>query len=627
MESVSTQVVAAAKLLVLNPGEFKLWTMRIELYFLMTDYALWEVLLKGDSPQLTRSVDGIKKTYPLTTAEEKLARKNELKARRTLLMALPNEHQLNFNSYKTAKSLMEAIEKRFESNEESKKVQKTLLKQQYENFNETSSAGLDQIYDRLQKLISQIEIHGETISQEYLNLKLLRSLPYEWKTHTLIWRNKPDLETLSMDDLYNNLKIYEAKVMGSSSITQNIQNVAFVSSNNTDITNKAVNTAHSVFAASSKTNASNLPNVDSLSDAVICSFFASQYNSSQLDNEDLKQIYPNDLEEINLMTKVECYNCHKRGHFARECRAPKHQDNRNKEAPIRTVPVEDTTSNALVSQCDGLGYDWSDQPEEGPTNFALMAYTFSSSSSYSNSDTKRLMVDMLPLEETPKEEKLLVNVPKKMRLTSDSQGLKDAVADVAGKKSTKIPRKENGVQDPAKEVHKLMLLVLLLLLWIEEEKEHKGISLKDTEIFNDAYDDEIESAVADLNNLELTTVMQRDDGIFISQYKYVADILKKFDFTSVKIASTPIETNKALLKDEEAADVDVHLYRSMVGSLMYLTASRPDIMFDVCACARFYVTPKVSHLYVVKRNFRYLKSQLKLGLWYPKDSPFDLEAF
>ncbi|GJT80814.1 putative ribonuclease H-like domain-containing protein [Tanacetum coccineum] len=92
-------------------------------------------------------------------------------------------------------------------------------------------------------------------------------------------------------------------------------------------------------------------------------------------------------------------------------------------------------------------------------------------------------------------------------------------------------------------------------------------------------------------------------------------------------ASTPIETNKALLKDEEAEDVDVHLYRSMIGSLMYLTTSRPDIMFVVCACARFQVTPKVSHLHAVKRIFRYLKGQPKLGLWYPRDSPFDLEAF
>nr|GEX74792.1 RNA-directed DNA polymerase, eukaryota [Tanacetum cinerariifolium] len=308
----------------------------------------WKVILNGDSLPLTRSVEDVKTPYPPTTVEEKLARKNELKARGTLLMALLNKHQLKFNSYKNAKSLMEAIEKRF-------------------------GEGLDQIYNMLQKLISQIKIYEETISQEDLNLKLLKSLPSEWKTHTLVWRNKSDLETLSMDDLYNNLKIYEAEVMGLSSTTQNIQNVAFVSSNNTDNTNKIVNPAYDVSAANSKTNASNLSNVDSLSDAVIYSFFASQSNSPQLDNKDLKQI---DLDDLELSQKRL---------FCQECMYTKHQNNRNREAPRRTMPVEDTTSNALVSQSDGLGYDWSGHAEDGLTNFSLMAYTFSSSSS---SDTE-----------------------------------------------------------------------------------------------------------------------------------------------------------------------------------------------------------------------------------------------
>nr|GEX22507.1 hypothetical protein [Tanacetum cinerariifolium] len=255
----------------------------------MKDYALLEVILNGDSPPPTRSVDSIETPYPPTNVEEKLARKNELKARGTLLMALSNKHQLKFNSYKTTKSLMKAIKKRF-------------------------GEGLDQIYDRLQNLISHFEIHGETISQEDLNLKLLRSLPSEWKTHTLIWRNKPDLETLSMDDLYNNLKIYEAEVIGLSSTTQNTQNLAFVSSNNTDSTNKAVNTTHGVSVASSKTNASNLPNVDSLNGNV-------DYESQKIPIENRK-----------------------------ESRASKYQDNRNRKAPRRTVPVVDTTLNALVSQ-------------------------------------------------------------------------------------------------------------------------------------------------------------------------------------------------------------------------------------------------------------------------------------
>ncbi|GJT99395.1 hypothetical protein Tco_1109734, partial [Tanacetum coccineum] len=106
----------------------------------------------------------------------------------------------------------------------------------------------------------------------------------------------------------------------------------------------------------------------------------------------------------------------------------------------------------------------------------------------------------------------------------------------------------------------------------------------------------------------------------------VAEILKKFGFTEVKTASTPMETQKPLLKDEDGEEVDVHMYRLMIGSLMYLTSLRHDIMFAVCAYARYQVNPKVSHLYVVKMIFRYLKGQLKLGLWYPKDSFFDLVA-
>ncbi|GKE58952.1 putative ribonuclease H-like domain-containing protein [Tanacetum coccineum] len=122
-------------------------------------------------------------------------------------------------------------------------------------------------------------------------------------------------------------------------------------------------------------------------------------------------------------------------------------------------------------------------------------------------------------------------------------------------------------------------------------------------------------------------VKQKEDRIFINQDKYVANILRKFSFIDVKTASTPIDTEKPLLKDSDGDDVDVHLYRSMIGSLMYLTSSRLDIMFAVRACARFQVTPKVSHLHAVKRIFRYLKGQPKLGLWYPRNSPFDLVAY
>ncbi|GJV35481.1 hypothetical protein Tco_1407958 [Tanacetum coccineum] len=202
MEAGTTSTTLTARLPILNPGEYDLWLMRIEQYFLMTDYSLWEVIKN----------------------EEKQDRRNEMKARGTLLMALPNKDQLKFHSYKDAKLLMEAIEK--------------------------SSETMDQTFDKLQKLISQLEIQGEVITQEDMNLKLLRSLPSEWKTHALIWRNKQEIETIN-------------------------------------------NTTYGVSAAHTQ---SNLASGDNLSDVVICAFLASQLNSPQLAQEDLEQIDHDDLE-------------------------------------------------------------------------------------------------------------------------------------------------------------------------------------------------------------------------------------------------------------------------------------------------------------------------------------------
>nr|GEZ47489.1 hypothetical protein [Tanacetum cinerariifolium] len=291
-----------------------------------------------------------------TSAEQKLARRNELKACGTLLMALPDKHQLKFNSHKDAKTLMEAIK---------------------------NSDSLDQIHDRLQNLVSQLDIHGVSLSQEDVNLKFLRSLPSEWKTHTLIWRNKADLEEQSLDDLFNSLKIYKTEVKHSFSPSTSTQNLAFVSSSNTDSTTDSISAAASVSDVCAKLLVSSLPNVDSLSNVVIYSFFASQSTSLQLDNEDLKQIDVDDHEEMDLRWQMAMLTmrARRKGHFARECRSPKDSRKPGATDPQRrTVLVETSTSNALVSQCDGTGsYDWSSQAEKEPANFALMASSLSSS--------------------------------------------------------------------------------------------------------------------------------------------------------------------------------------------------------------------------------------------------------
>ncbi|GKC09066.1 putative ribonuclease H-like domain-containing protein, partial [Tanacetum coccineum] len=277
-----------------------------------------EEVIKNGNKVLKRTVRETEQEYEPTTAEEKPDRRNEMKARGTLLMVLPNKDQLKFHSYKDAKLLLEAIEKRYGGNKESKKVQRTLLNQQYENFVGSSSETMDQTFDS-------------------------------------------------------------------------------TNSNSNSSTNEADNIAYRVSAAHTQSNPTT---GDNLSDAVICTFLASQPNSPQMSREDLKQIDPDDLEEMDLQwemamltirakrfikrtgrqldvngqrvrfdrSKVECYNCHKYGHFTRECKAPRNLENRGKEINRRNVTLETPTENALVAQDEiggqvidkfkiGLGYD------------------------------------------------------------------------------------------------------------------------------------------------------------------------------------------------------------------------------------------------------------------------------
>ncbi|GKA80811.1 hypothetical protein Tco_0787503 [Tanacetum coccineum] len=211
----------------------------------MIDYALWEVIENGATLPKTTTVEGVVTEMPITTAKEKAQRRLE-----------------------DAKKLLEAVEKRF----------------------------------GFKKLVSQLELLDEKLSQEDVNQKLLRSLSPEWNTHAVVWRNKVDLDTISMDDLYNNLKVYESEVKGMSNSSSSTQNKAFVSSsnNNTSSTNEAVNIAHGVSTASTQVNATYFINIDNLNDVVICIFLASQPNSPQLVHEDFPQIHPDDMEEMDL---------------------------------------------------------------------------------------------------------------------------------------------------------------------------------------------------------------------------------------------------------------------------------------------------------------------------------------
>ncbi|GKA12077.1 hypothetical protein Tco_0691623 [Tanacetum coccineum] len=204
-----------------------------------------DVLEGGGVSSNVTLIDWKEIVYPPTSVEEKVQRRSELKARSTLLMALPNEHQLKFNSYKDAKTLIQAIENK---------------------LGVSSTKLMNKTYARLQKLISQLEIHDEVIPQEDINQKFLRSLSQEWTMHTIVWRNKPEVETMNRITSSNNLKANESEVKGHLARRPQTHTMSFCPT--------ALNDASKLLILSG------------------------------LDNEDLQQIHPDDLEEIDLRWNI-----------------------------------------------------------------------------------------------------------------------------------------------------------------------------------------------------------------------------------------------------------------------------------------------------------------------------------
>ncbi|GKC46841.1 hypothetical protein Tco_1064563, partial [Tanacetum coccineum] len=203
----TTHMVSFMKLPMLKKGEYTIWAIRMEEYLIHTDYEQWLVVLNGNSPvQYTKNEAGKDVEVPPTTAKDIQARARERNDRSALLMALPNVDPPKYHLIKDAKGIWDAIKTRYGGNAASKKMQKSVLKQQFEAFSISNSEGLDKGFDRFQRLLTLLSIHGAELSTEDINSKFLRSLPSTWTSVSLIMRNREGIDDMDIDDLYNTLK-------------------------------------------------------------------------------------------------------------------------------------------------------------------------------------------------------------------------------------------------------------------------------------------------------------------------------------------------------------------------------------------------------------------------------------
>ncbi|GJT98396.1 putative ribonuclease H-like domain-containing protein [Tanacetum coccineum] len=362
----------------------------MEHYLAHTDYSIWEVIQRGNGPvSVSTDTNGVIKVLPPKTAKEILARERERKARSTLLMALPEVHLAKFHKMTDAKVMWEAIKSRFGGNDESKKMQKYILKQQFKGFSVLNSKGLLKGYDRFRSLLSQLEIHGAGVSTKDANKKFLRSLPAVWSQISLIMRTKLGVNSLSFDDLYNNLRVFEPDVKGSTASSSSTQNVVFVSENAS-----STNEVSTAYGAS--TSSSHNPQREvsfSYTDELMYSFFANQPSGPQLDHEDLEELDEFDLEEMDLKWQVAMISTRLKKFYkktGRKLQSKKNQESRRRDARYTGYKAKDSgrrprkqeETKALVT-LDGDGIDWTSHSEDEQENYALMAY------SNSGSDTEK----------------------------------------------------------------------------------------------------------------------------------------------------------------------------------------------------------------------------------------------
>nr|GEW52366.1 ribonuclease H-like domain-containing protein [Tanacetum cinerariifolium] len=554
-------------------------------------------------------------------------------------------------------------------------MQKYILKQQFESFSVSNSEGLHKGYDKFQSLLSQLKTHGVGVSTKDANQKFLRSLPSTWSQVSLIMRTKPGVDTLNFDDLYNNLRVFEYDVKGSTRSSSSTLNVAFVSSDNTSSTNE-VNTAFDLELV----DESDLENMDlKWQVAMISTRLEKFYKKTGI------KLHFNAKEPVGIdKSKVECFNYHNTKHFARECRSKRNQDSvdwtghakdeiedyalmafnscnlgsdtekllaeAEKEKEELKTKLENFQSsskglskllNSQMSAKDKFGLGYRSQIHDGVLSYEndVFESLFNSwSSDVEDSPVNDRFVKIKGIHAFPPpmtwnymppksdfgiDESKFTYGPKQSTASEPNGKTSDLDPCDSSSSEEKLETVPKPVESKPKVVNKpkvwsdapiieeikaigIFLALASYMGFIVYQMDVKSAFLygkideklyvsQPPSFIDPKFPNKVYKVVKALYGLHqaprawyatLSTFL-KEDGIFISQDKYVPKILKKFDFLSVKTVSTPIETKKPLVKDEEVADVDVDLYRSMIGSLMYLTASRPDIMYAVCACSRF----------------------------------------
>ncbi|GJV76185.1 putative ribonuclease H-like domain-containing protein, partial [Tanacetum coccineum] len=406
-----------AKFSYLKKDEYEVWAIKMEYWITNNDMNIWKVIQNGNSLKRTgRDRDGRVIILPPTTADEHIAVQRESKARTTLLQSIPDDHVADFHYMDDARDIWNAVKARFGGNAESKKMRKSMLKQEFSEFRISEAEGLHKGYDRMQKILSQLNQLKAKPEDEDINLKFLRALPSSWSQVALTLKTKGGLELLSFDDLYYKLKTLEVDIKGystfSSSQSAGPSHSAFVS---TTSASKKMSYADSPsYSSSTYTAPSNSKTGSHRSgnviEDVLQSFVADTEPEQQLAYEDFEQIEKMDLEEMDLKwqmamlsvrvhkfeqkagrkidfdkkesarfnkKKVRCYKCLQRGHFARECRAKGGNDKqRYSSFKIQEIGKKEEDSKALIT-VDTL-VDWTEHDGQSdgviaPKEFGMIA--------------------------------------------------------------------------------------------------------------------------------------------------------------------------------------------------------------------------------------------------------------